>query len=328
MRASASALELVSRLRRSSSQITLAPQAATRALRRLPLLYRLLLGACVLVVASFVAAWIHDAGLRDRAYRTVTGYKRPSAPRLGLPSDRTGQCAPVCTENPGGSQNCIPKVVHVTYNSGGVLRHHRIVEGALAPNYTFRYYSDDQAARYVAENCSDYLDTYECFLPTAYKADVFRYCVLFREGGIYMDNDFALLVHPEPHVYNVSCGGVYLLAEYCENYGLATRLWTGIMVSAAKMPVWHCMLESVRQNVVTRFYGRNALDITGPELLARCVRKHPEFIHPIGWNEKDTTMWLYPERNKGDPLQIGHEINTKYKGALLLWARLLLLSFF
>eukprot|EP00037_Helgoeca_nana_P037032 m.14247 g.14247 ORF g.14247 m.14247 type:complete len:342 (+) comp8311_c0_seq2:274-1299(+) len=314
MRASASASDLVTRIKRTSSHLSLAPQAASRAIRRLPLRLRILLALFVLGVASLCATWLHDAGLRDRTYRAVTGYKRPPDARLGLPETRTKLCAPKC--GGGGSSHqpaCIPKVVHITYNSGGVLRHHRILESALAPGYTFRYYSDEQAARYVVANCSEYLETYECFLPTAYKADVFRYCVLLNEGGIYMDNDFALLVHPEPLMYNVSCGGVYLLTEYCENYGEAVRLWTGIMISAVNMPLWRCMLESVKNNVKHRFYGKNALDITGPELLARCAREFPEYIHPVGWNEKDTTMWLYPERHKGVPLQIGHEINTKYK---------------
>jgi hypothetical protein len=81
---------------------------------------------------------------------------------------------------------------------------------------------------------------------TSYKADVFRYCVMLREGGLYMDNDFALLVHPEPFLMDAACGGVYLLAEYCENYGNMVRLWTGIMISGKGMPVWQCMLDAVK----------------------------------------------------------------------------------
>eukprot|EP00038_Savillea_parva_P010338 m.189627 g.189627 ORF g.189627 m.189627 type:complete len:336 (+) comp17777_c0_seq1:327-1334(+) len=308
MRMSASASQLVTRFQRSSSQLSLSPQMASRAFRRLPWRLKALLVLCVLAVASVAASFLNDPGFRDRIYRLATGYKRPPAARMDLPSE---QCAPHC----GSFKDpCVPKIVHITFNSGGVLRHHRILEGALAPTgYSFRYYSDEQAERYVAENCSEYLDAYECFLPTAYKADVFRYCVLFLEGGLYMDNDFALLVHPEPLMYNVSCGGVYLLAEYCENYGTMVRLWTGIMVSSPGMPLWRCMLEAIKSNVRDRFYGHNALDITGPELLAKCAKDNPDWVHPVGWNEKDSTMWLYPERSNGVPLQIGHEINTKYK---------------
>jgi hypothetical protein len=109
------------------------------------------------------------------------------------------------------------------------------------------------------------------------------------------------------------------------------------VVTSTSLPCRHCQIicihffhtplrgsytrvdHNMQANVVARFYGRNALEVTGPELLAKCARDHPEHIHPVGWNEKDGTMWLYPERRddgEGVPLQIGHEIGTKYKGEL------------
>ena len=124
-----------SHMRRSTSLQTLATahraasRAAGRALDRLPFAVKVGLAACVLIVASLVVTWLHDAGFRDRLYRTVTGYRRPSDARFDLA--RGGRCVDGCARQGG----CIPRDVHVTYNSRGVLRHHRILESALSPGY-------------------------------------------------------------------------------------------------------------------------------------------------------------------------------------------------
>jgi len=113
-----------------------AHRAAGRALQNLPFAVKVGLASCVLVVASLVVVWMHDAGFRDRLYRTVTGYRRPSDARFDLA--RGGQCVDGCASGGARQGGCIPRDVHVTYNSRGVLRHHRILESALSPGYVCR----------------------------------------------------------------------------------------------------------------------------------------------------------------------------------------------
>ena len=69
-------------------------------------------------------------------------------------------------------------------------------------NIEFEYflYDDDDCRLFIKEHFStDVLNAYDRLIPYAYKADLWRYCVLYIYGGIYLDikyqcmNDFKLI---------------------------------------------------------------------------------------------------------------------------------------
>lgn len=56
------------------------------------------------------------------------------------------------------------------------------------PDYKYYFFDDDDMNEYISKNCSQYV--FECFqslIPGAYKADFFRYIILNKMGGIYLD---------------------------------------------------------------------------------------------------------------------------------------------
>jgi hypothetical protein len=62
------------------------------------------------------------------------------------------------------TRQCMPREVTVTYGNR-ILRHHELLELALSPKYTFHFYNDSDTRAFVAEQCPDYLDAYDCVLP-------------------------------------------------------------------------------------------------------------------------------------------------------------------
>ena len=71
---------------------------------------------------------------------------------------------------------------HMFYYTDGINTH--IVRNArLNPEYQLRAYTPKQAAEYIDRNCSLISSSYNVLIPHAYKADLFRYCVLWNEGG-------------------------------------------------------------------------------------------------------------------------------------------------
>jgi len=253
---------------------------------------------------------VHAALEKTSVFRAVTGFKRPIPRFERLPMEPTRMshhCDMFET-----CRRCVPRKVHVTYH-GQILPHHELLAASLGPKYSFHYYSDTEADHYMATKCPEYYALHQCFIPSAYKADVFRYCVLLQEGGIYLDNDFALLVRPE-ELYDEDCQGLYLMAEYNGDVGRSVRLWTGFMISSRNQTMWRCMLDAISDNIVRKYYGDDPVDVTGPGLLAKCVAKDPHSVHTYGFNERDGTMWGYPDPENGRILEIGHEVGNKYKG--------------
>jgi hypothetical protein len=161
-------------------------------------------GSCLLVSAAVLwIVWSSFGGDdREKMYTQMTGYQRP-VPRMQRerPGRYSSDCAPCVA-----GQHCMPRLVHVTYGSH-VLKHHKLLAAALGSSYTFHYYNDTEAEQYMRTKCPRYVDAYDCMLPGAYKSDIFRYCVLLNDGGMYLDNDLVLLISPD-EIYNETCPGV------------------------------------------------------------------------------------------------------------------------
>jgi hypothetical protein len=93
----------------------------------------------------------------------------------------------------------IPNTVYQTWKKPALpLRHAREVARFRKMNrdYSFCFFDDVQMAEYMNQHfCGQpILRVFQDLMIPASKADIWRYCILFREGGIYCDIDSALTV--------------------------------------------------------------------------------------------------------------------------------------
>ena len=68
------------------------------------------------------------------------------------------------------------------------------------PEFTHYLYDDEMCREFIKENFEeDVLNAYDKLIPGSYKCDLWRYCILYKYGGIYLDikykcvNDFKLI---------------------------------------------------------------------------------------------------------------------------------------
>lgn len=97
------------------------------------------------------------------------------------------------------SPGSIPRRVYQTWKEPalpsvhalGVKRFRR-----LNPDCSFEFFDDERMASYMRSNYAGHpiLDVFERITVPASKADVWRYCILYREGGIYCDIDSSLSI--------------------------------------------------------------------------------------------------------------------------------------
>lgn len=104
----------------------------------------------------------------------------------------------VYTEVPGGNR-AIPNIVYQTWKRPILpFRHARGVSRFRRMNmdYSFRFFDDEGMAEYMNRAYAGHpiLEIFNDALIPASKADIWRYCILFKEGGIYCDIDSALAV--------------------------------------------------------------------------------------------------------------------------------------
>jgi mannosyltransferase OCH1-like enzyme len=137
---------------------------------------------------------------------------------------------------------------------------------AVNPKFNYTLFDDNDCRNFIQDNFDrSVLDAFDILKPGAYKADLWRYCILYKRGGVYLDikyipvNGFKLinLLEKEHWVLDADKNGVY----------------NAVMVCKAGNPILLNAINQIVEHVKNKYYGNNALEVTGPLLLARYFNK-------------------------------------------------------
>ena len=129
------------------------------------------------------------------------------------------------------------------------------------PRFNHHLFDDNDCRNFIKDNFdSSVLNAFDTLIPGAYKADLWRYCVLYKNGGIYLDIKYAPyfgfkfinLTEKEHWVLDMDKNGVYNALIVCKPNN-------EILLKA---------INKVVENVRHRFYGTSPLEPTGPLMLA------------------------------------------------------------
>ena len=129
------------------------------------------------------------------------------------------------------------------------------------PDFNVYLYEDDDS-RVLIEDYFDeeVLNAYDTLIPGAYKADLWRLCVLYIYGGIYMDmrynmnsNNLRNLLYDEHFTQDLSSSG----------HGI----YNAFMVCKPGNKFLLDCISKILDNIKKRFYGNNSLYVTGPMMM-------------------------------------------------------------
>ena len=88
----------------------------------------------------------------------------------------------------------IPKILHLTYNNKTIPKYVIDKIQANFQDYDIRFYDDSDCIKYLKDKIGDYaVRRFNSLKLGAHKADLFRYAVLYIEGGLYIDIKTKLL---------------------------------------------------------------------------------------------------------------------------------------
>ena len=159
------------------------------------------------------------------------------------------------------------KIYQTWYTKELPLKMKERVELLKSQNPKFEHYLfDDNDCREFIKNNFDIavLNAYDSLIPGAYKADLWRLCVLYINGGIYMDiklkciNRFKLIELTESE-------------HYVKDRHLPLTIYNALMVCQKKNPfLWKSICKIVF-NVQNKFYGEDPLHPTGPLMLGKII---------------------------------------------------------
>jgi mannosyltransferase OCH1-like enzyme len=102
-------------------------------------------------------------------------------------------------------------------------------------------------------------------IPGAYKADLWRLCVLYIHGGIYGDLTQTFL-----REYNVNKDNADIILVRDRPYGdHSDGIYNAFMAAKKRNGFIQYCIEQIVKQILMRNKGRTALDITGPQALRR-----------------------------------------------------------
>jgi hypothetical protein len=110
-------------------------------------------------------------------------------------------------------------------------------------------------------------DAFEKVIPWAYKADLWRYAILWKYGGVYLDHECVPNEQLSEIVNRFQKDGTF---HVCDDSGAAggikKKLWQGFLISDAGNPILLTALKISIKNIKEEVYN-HPLDITGPGVM-------------------------------------------------------------
>ena len=191
----------------------------------------------------------------------------------------------------------IPKKLFQTWHTKKCPQHMQKALDTLQkcnPELEYFLFDDNDCIEFIKTHFeADVADAYNRLIPGAYKADLWRYCVMYIHGGVYVDikyqcmNGFKFIdIMDKEHL-------VLERPNFDEKY--IHGIYNGLIIAKPENPLFLDCIQHIVHNVNTRYYGNSSLAPTGPGLLGGLyfgdINKNIKKIHDfdIYYNFVDNT---------------------------------------
>ncbi|WP_276089394.1 glycosyltransferase [Pedobacter sp. JY14-1] len=190
----------------------------------------------------------------------------------------------------------IPKIIHQTFRTSDLpllTRWHISRFRKRNPDYMYEFYDDNRIEDFLRESFGrDILSGYLKLNIGAAKADFFRYAVLYKKGGVYLDIDSDIcgslddFIRPDDHAI--------ISAE--RNPGLLVQ-WA--LVFEPKHPFLEKTMALIMDNISHNRYPNDVHQMTGPSVfthaVSECIAADPSVSYrKLGTDYEGHFKFKYP----------------------------------
>lgn len=180
----------------------------------------------------------------------------------------------------------IPKKIYQTWHKKSLpSRIQEYVEAMLLdnPSYGYEFYDDEDMYYFIKENYDkDILSAYEKLTIGAAKSDLWRYLILYKQGGIYLDLD--------SHIYKDLNGLVNETDRaIISREGNPNTFVQWCLMFCEAHPILERTIEKCIYNIKNET-TENILELTGPQVYSSAIR---ETLSPLNldiYNSSDLAI--------------------------------------
>ena len=185
----------------------------------------------------------------------------------------------------------IPKVVYYTFKNDNLPDNIKEIisnNKNLCPNYEFKFYDDDDCDLFIKSNFPEIVyNAYKKINPVygAFKADFFRYCILYINGGVYIDIKSSFTKNLDDIIHNNDMCLLYegKFSEKWRNVNKSIEQW--ILIYAPKHPYLKTMINILIHSILTKYVPKKVnqynipdnytkikiLNVSGPDAYSNAV---------------------------------------------------------
>lgn len=140
----------------------------------------------------------------------------------------------------------------------------------LNPKHSIFWFSNSDCDNFMKNMGERIYKCYDSLIPGAYKCDLWRACILYKFGGVYVDS------YAKPYVSiremckrTISKNKEHQFISVLDNCGIHN----GFIMCTPRHPFIKQYIKDMLCNIENKYYGKHDLDITGPKCLARSISK-------------------------------------------------------
>jgi len=138
------------------------------------------------------------------------------------------------------------------------------------PEYKYAIYDNTDCEEFIEKHFHKRVsDAYKRILPGAFKADLWRYCVLYIYGGVYVDIDTECLGKLDDFLNDEK---IEFMTPIDLDQGY--KLFNTFICSVPNSPILLNCIQRIVHNVENNILPSDRLDFSGPGILGRSVNTY------------------------------------------------------
>ena len=144
------------------------------------------------------------------------------------------------------------------------------------PEFKIKYFNDDDSLIFIKNHFNkEVADAYQKLKPGAYKADLFRYCVLYINGGIYGDLTQSYKV-PIKKIVDLKADKLVLVRDRVMNPHKSNGIQISFLAGIKGLSIFKDCIDQIVSNVENKYYGETSLDPSGPYLFRKVFQNYTD----------------------------------------------------
>ena len=163
------------------------------------------------------------------------------------------------------------------------------------PDYEYHFYDKNDRELFIKNNFSKQIyEAYCRIIPGAYKADLWRYCVLYKYGGVYIDLDTICMNNIDKFLFHQLefISAVDINRDIMEG---THNIFNTFIASVPNFKILENCINIIVYQVENNIIPNSKLNFSGPGVLGRALNVYlnlPEYNSFIGKEGLNNNLYL------------------------------------